>query len=51
MKAILLKKCGMPSDLEIGEAAKPFPNDGEVLVKVHAASINDWDWGLVRGSE
>jgi NADPH:quinone reductase-like Zn-dependent oxidoreductase len=49
MKAILLKKYGMPSDLEIGEAAKPVLNEGEVLVKVHAASINDWDWGLVRG--
>ncbi len=39
----------MPSDLEIGEVAKPVPKDDEVLVKIHAASINDWDWGLVRG--
>ncbi|PKD44683.1 NAD(P)-dependent alcohol dehydrogenase [Rhodohalobacter barkolensis] len=49
MKAILLKKYGMPNDLEIGEVTKPVPSEGEVLVKIHAASINDWDWGLVRG--
>ncbi len=39
----------MPNVLEIGEVAKPIPNDNEVLVKIHSASINDWDWGLVRG--
>jgi NADPH:quinone reductase-like Zn-dependent oxidoreductase len=49
MKAILLKKYGKPDVLEIGEIAKPVPNDVEVLVKIHSASINDWDWGLVRG--
>lgn len=49
MKAIILKQYGLPKDLEIGEVAKPIPNDDEVLVKIHSASINDWDWGLVRG--
>lgn len=49
MKAILLKEYGLPNDLEIGEVAKPVPNDKEVLVRIHSASINDWDWGLVRG--
>ena len=49
MKAILLKEYGLPNDLEIGEAAKPVPTENEVLVRVHSASINDWDWGLVRG--
>lgn len=39
----------MPNVLEIGEVAKPVPNDKEVLVRIHSASINDWDWGLVRG--
>ena len=49
MKAILLKEYGLPNELEIGNVAKPVPNDNEVLVKIHSASINDWDWGLVRG--
>ncbi|MDZ7755981.1 NAD(P)-dependent alcohol dehydrogenase [Rhodohalobacter sp.] len=49
MKAILLKEYGLPSDLEIGEAVKPVPGDNEVLVRIHSASINDTDWGLVRG--
>jgi NADPH:quinone reductase-like Zn-dependent oxidoreductase len=49
MKAILLKEYGLPNVLEIGEAVKPIPSDKEVLVRVHSASINDWDWGLVRG--
>ncbi|WP_114749244.1 NAD(P)-dependent alcohol dehydrogenase [Pleomorphovibrio marinus] len=49
MKAILLKEYGLPNVLEIGEVAIPVPNANEVLVKIHSASINDWDWGIVRG--
>jgi NADPH:quinone reductase-like Zn-dependent oxidoreductase len=49
MKAILLKEYGLPDHLEIGDVAKPTPNEGEVLVKIHSVSINDWDWGYVRG--
>jgi NADPH:quinone reductase-like Zn-dependent oxidoreductase len=45
MKAILLKEYGSPTVLEIGDVAKPIPNNGELLVRIHAASINDWDWG------
>jgi NADPH:quinone reductase-like Zn-dependent oxidoreductase len=30
--------------------AKPTPKTDEVLVRVHAASINDWDWGLLHGT-
>lgn len=49
MKAILLKEYGLPDVLEIGDVEKPVPNENEVLVRIHSASINDWDWGLVRG--
>lgn len=35
--------------LELAEVEKPVPGDDEVLVKVHAVSINDWDWGLLQG--
>ena len=39
----------MPNVLSIGEVPKPIPKEKEVLVNIHAASINDWDWGLVQG--
>ena len=49
MKAILYHKYGTPDVLELKETDKPIPDDNEVLIKVHAASINDWDWGLLHG--
>ena len=49
MKAIVYTKYGGPEVLQIKEVEKPFPKDDEVLIKVHAASINDWDFGLLKG--
>jgi len=49
LKAILYTKYGGPEVLEIKEVEKPSPKDEEVLIKVYAASINDWDLGLLRG--
>jgi len=49
MKAIVLTKYGGPDQLQLKEVEKPSPADDEVLVKVYAVSINDWDWGLIQG--
>jgi NADPH:quinone reductase-like Zn-dependent oxidoreductase len=48
-KSIVFTKYGQPDDLELKEIEKPSPKDDEVLVKIRAASVNDWDWGLLRG--
>jgi NADPH:quinone reductase-like Zn-dependent oxidoreductase len=49
MKAIVYTKYGSPDVLRLREVEKPSPKDGEVLIKVHAASVNSWDWDLLRG--
>ena len=47
MKAIVLTKYGLPKYFELQEVVKPEPKDEEVLVKVHAVSINSWDWEIL----
>jgi NADPH:quinone reductase-like Zn-dependent oxidoreductase len=44
MKAIVYTKYGSPDVLELKDVETPTPLDDEVLVEVHAASINAYDW-------
>jgi len=48
MRALIRDRYGPPDVLEVREVERPVPKEREVLVRVHAASINDWDWGLLQ---
>lgn len=48
MKAIVYTEYGPPDVLQLKEVAKPVPTDDELLIKVHAVSLNRSDWeGLI----
>lgn len=49
MQAIRYRCYGSPEVLELAVVARPTPADDEVLVKVHAASVNPLDWHYMRG--
>ena len=49
MKAIFRATYGSADILELREIDKPVPKDDELLLKVHAASVNPLDWHVLRG--
>lgn len=50
MKALVNRKYGSLNNLTIEEVPTPNIKSDEVLVKVKAVSINDWDLGMIKGS-
>jgi NADPH:quinone reductase-like Zn-dependent oxidoreductase len=50
MKAIVYTKYGPPDVLQLKEVEKPTPRDDEVLIRVHAASVNSRDWRRMRAN-
>ena len=49
MKAMILKSFGGPDSFELSDVPKPVPQAGQVLVRVHATSINPLDYQVRRG--
>jgi len=50
MRAIVQHEYGAPDVLSLGKVAKPAVGDDEVLVEVHASSVNPADWHLSTGT-
>jgi NADPH2:quinone reductase len=49
MKAMTLNSFGGPESFELSDVPKPVPHAGQVLVRVHATSINPLDYQVRRG--
>jgi NADPH:quinone reductase-like Zn-dependent oxidoreductase len=49
MKAVVYTQYGSPDVLQVTEVAKPVPQANQVLVKIHAVSVNTADWYLLNG--
>jgi len=49
MKAIVCERYGAPEQLQLREVPAPVPKERQVLVRVHATTVNDYDWSMVIG--
>ncbi|MCB8998534.1 MAG: NAD(P)-dependent alcohol dehydrogenase [Bacteroidales bacterium] len=50
MKAAIIKKYGGPEVITIADIPRPVPGPKEVLIKIHAVSINPVDWKIRKGN-
>jgi NADPH:quinone reductase-like Zn-dependent oxidoreductase len=50
MKAIICPRYGSPDVLQLREVEKPSPQADEVLIKIHAASLNSRDFRIMRAN-
>jgi len=49
MKAFINCNYGL-ANLKLENIEKPAPNDDQLLVRVHAASVNPYDWHFIEGT-
>jgi NADPH:quinone reductase-like Zn-dependent oxidoreductase len=49
MQVFVYEQYGSPEMLELRDVEKPVPGDDELLVRVHAASVNPFDWHMLTG--
>jgi len=49
LKAIVCSKYGPPEVLQLMDIDTPSPNDDEILIKIHAASLNAGDLVMLKG--
>ena len=49
MKAVVYTRYGPPAVLRLADVDTPVPKGDEVLVKIHAVSLNGSDWETLRG--
>ena len=49
MRAVVMHETGGPDVLQLEDVDPPEPGEGEVLIRVHAASVNPVDWKMRRG--
>jgi NADPH:quinone reductase-like Zn-dependent oxidoreductase len=49
MQAVVMRETGDPDVLQLEDVEQPEPGDGEVLIRVRAASVNAIDWKYRRG--
>src|SRR5215813_2363444 len=49
IKAIVYCDYGSPDVLKLEDVEKPTPGDDQVLIRVRAASVNPFDWHVMRG--
>lgn len=49
MKAIVQEQFGPPDTLRLADIERPEAGDDQVLIRVHAAAINPYDWHMLRG--
>ena len=49
MKAVYIERHGGPEELKYGDLPDPVAGSGEVVVDIHAASVNGADWKVRAG--